>query len=114
MNVAKEGLVNVEEAIEMLEVIPDYDPGDGPKPCVHTFRGGSPFLLGAHWSLDDVRAAFQKYGVERAGENAMALGHGLAIIDETGPVFFETKHDGKVEKPPVPIREARHEIRKEN
>ena len=82
--------IPVEEAIKLLNVV-QYDPGGGVCDCVHTIRGGTGIMLGAHWDLDQTRAAFEKYGVERAGANAEAMGHGLVMEDETGPVFFETK-----------------------
>lgn len=88
--------IPLEEALARLAVIEDYDPGDGPKPCVHTFRGGSA-LLGAHWSVEEARAAMEKHGVEESGPFMQAMGHGLATMDDTGPVFFETQASGPVE-----------------
>ena len=82
--------VPVDEAVERLAVIEDYDPGDGPKPCVHTFRAGA-MLIGAHWSVEKVREAFEEHGVEESGPTMQSMGHGLAIVDDAGPVFFETK-----------------------
>lgn len=83
--------VPVEQAIERLVVIPDYDPGDGPQPCVHTFRSSPVGLLGAHWSVESARAAMEEFGVEEAGEQASAMDHRLVVIDKTGPVFFEAR-----------------------
>jgi hypothetical protein len=82
--------VPVDEAVGRLAVIPDYDCGDGPEPCVHTVRSGA-VLFGAHWSLNMARASFEKYGVAESGPEATAMGHGLVVIDVGGPVFFETK-----------------------
>lgn len=81
--------VPVEEAMERLVVIPDYDGGNGPGPSVHTFRTGSGMALGAYWSLDVVRAAMEKHGVEEAGDGMSSMGHSLVLIDDAGPVFFE-------------------------
>ena len=86
--------VPVDQAIERLAVIPDYDPGDGPKPCVHTFRGGSGMMLGAHWSVAAARAVMERYGVKESGPMATAMRHGLVVTDDTGPVFFETAEAG--------------------
>ena len=84
--------VPVDEAIDLLDIIPDYDPGDGPKPCVHTFAESGFGLLGAHWSLDDLRTLFETYGVERAGDAATAMGHGLVVLRPSrGPLFIATK-----------------------
>lgn len=91
---AEDYSVAVEEALDRLAVVEDYDPGDGEQPCVHTFRSTAIALLGAHWSVEDARAAFEKYGVAEAGEQAKAMNHGLVVIDDGGPVFFETKQDG--------------------
>lgn len=83
--------VPVDEAMERLEVIPDYDPGDGPGPCVHTFAQSAFALLGAHWSLSSVREFFEKHGVEEAGPEATAMRHGLVVVGDGRTIFFETK-----------------------
>lgn len=87
-------VVPVEEAMQRLAVIEDYDDGGGPRPCVHTFMSSSFGLMGAHWGVDDARRAFETWGVEEAGEQAQAMKHGLVCIEERSgrkvPVFFET------------------------
>lgn len=86
-------IVEVATAIELLEVIDDYDPGDGdgPGPCVHSYRGGM-FLIGAHWKLDSVRAAFEQFGVSVSEDLRMtATGHWLACKDEAGWVYFAAR-----------------------
>jgi hypothetical protein len=83
--------ISVDEAVERLVIQPDYDPGDGPQPGVHTFRSAPFGLLGAHWSVESARAAMERHGVEEAGEQARQMGHGLVVIDSTGPVFFEAR-----------------------
>lgn len=93
MSVDEKVWVTPDEAIKRLKVIEDYDQGDGPKPHVHTFATGTGMLLGAHWSVEQARVAFETYGVEEAGPNMEAMGHGLVIVrPSTGPVFFETLH----------------------
>lgn len=83
--------MTVEEAVARLAVIEAYDNGGGPAPCVHTFRVGA-LMLGAHWTVEQARAAFEEHGVAETTDPRMrALGHGLCIHDNTGPVFFETK-----------------------
>ena len=87
--------VPVEDALGRLAVIPDYDPGDGLKPCVHSFAQSAFGLLGAHWDLDSVREFFEKHGVEEAGEQAQAMRHGLVVVAREGgrtrTIFFETR-----------------------
>ena len=88
--------VTWEEALERLEIEPDYDPGGGPCPCVHTFLDGGTALLGAHWSLDDVKAAADDYGIEESGPSATAMHHGLVILtDNIGPLFLATKQEAE-------------------
>lgn len=84
-------LVPVTEAMERLAVIPDYDPGDGEKPCVHTFAQSNIGLLGAHWSLTEVREFFGAHGVEESGPAATAMSHGLVAMGDGRTIFFETK-----------------------
>lgn len=81
--------VPVDEAISRLAVVEDYDPGDGPQSCVHTFRAGG-ILVGAHWPVSKVREAFEKWGASESGPVMQGMSHGLAIVDDVGPVFFET------------------------
>ncbi len=84
--------LTVEEAMQRLDVIDDYDPGDGPKPCVHTLRSpGVGMAIGAHWSLQNVRALMEKFGVAESGQNAEQMGHGLVVIDDVSPLFLATK-----------------------
>lgn len=82
--------VPVDEAVARLDVTEDYDCGNGPEPCVHTFRETAFGLLGAHWSVEEARAMMEKHGVEESGPAATGMNHGLVVIDENGPVFFET------------------------
>ena len=83
--------LTVDEAMNRLAVIPDYDPGTGPGPCVHSFREAGFGLIGAHWYINDARKAMEEHGVEVSGDQAQAMHHGLVVIDKAGPIFFETK-----------------------
>lgn len=85
--------LTVEEAMSRLVVVEDYDPGgtEGPGPCVHTFRETPFAMLGAHWRIADAKALMEKYGVEEAGPQAAAAGHGVVVTDDRGPVFFEAR-----------------------
>lgn len=83
--------VSVEDAMARLDVIPDYDPGDGPQPCVHTFAQAAFGLLGAHWDLPSVYAWFVAHGVEESGETATAMGHGLVSMGDGRTLFFATR-----------------------
>jgi hypothetical protein len=83
--------LSVEDALARLDIIEDYDPGDGPQPCVHTVRDAGFGLLGAHWSVANARKLMEKHGVSESGPQAQAGNHGVAVIDEDGPLFFATK-----------------------
>lgn len=95
---ASEYAVPAEEALERLEVIPDYDNGSGPGPCVHSFAASGIGLLGAHWRLEEVRALFEREGVEQAGPGMTGMRHGLVCVFEDDgrqrTLFFETKFTG--------------------
>ena len=85
-------LVPIDDAMARLIVTEDYDAGNGPEPCVHTFLNGAGVLLGAHWSVTRVREEIEKYGVEEAGPGACSTGHCLVILRErTGPLFIEAR-----------------------
>jgi hypothetical protein len=84
--------VPIEDAVALLDVIPDYDCGNGPEPCVHTFVDAPFGQLGAHWSLTDLRAQMERLGVERAGDMARKAGHGLVVRRPgLGPLFIATR-----------------------
>lgn len=76
----KEAKLNVEDAIKM---IPDTED-------IHTFVNPSGMLLGADWSREDIIEAFNKYGVQRSGEQAVRMKHGLVFHDGNKHVFVET------------------------
>ena len=87
--------VSVEDAMQRLDVQPDYDAGGGPGPHVHTFAQAGFALVGANWGLDDIRALIEAHGVEQAGEQATAMGHALVVIrpEPFGPLFLATKEE---------------------
>lgn len=88
--------VPLDDAMARLDVLPDYDAGSGPEPCVHTFAESGFGLLGAHWPVDSLRDLMAEHGVETAGEAATAMGHGLVVLRPSphGPLFIATK-DGE-------------------
>lgn len=85
--------VPVEEAMQRLAVQEDYDCGNGPEPCVHTFADSAIGLLGAHWDLPSAEAFMREWGVQQAGPAASATNHGLVVVAENGKrtIFFETR-----------------------
>lgn len=86
--------VPVDDALERLDVIPDYDAGNGPEPCVHTFAQSGFGLLGAHWDLSSAEAFMREWGVEEAGPEAKASGHGLVVVacgERPRTIFFATR-----------------------
>lgn len=84
--------LTVEEAMARLAVIPDYDSGDGSGPHVHCQTNPAPGLfMGAHWSVADVRALFQKHGAEEPGPMATGMGYGVVSLTPRGPRFFATR-----------------------
>lgn len=86
--------VSIEVALEMLEIIDDYDAGNGPEQCVHTYRQGpAGMMIGAHWSLEKVKAEIAERGIELSGPVAAGMGHRLVLKDETGVVFIATKKE---------------------
>ncbi len=81
--------LTVDDALDQLVILPDYDPGTGPQPCVHTFRTGG-MMLGAHWTIEKVEAAMKLCGVARLLAGGW-MGHDLLVVDSTGPVLFESQ-----------------------
>lgn len=77
----KRVILDKADAIAML---PDGD-------TVHTFRQGGPCLIGADWDRNDMIKAINKYDVEITGEQARAMNHGMALYDDIGWLFIETK-----------------------
>lgn len=79
------------EAIARLVVIPDYDDGQGSRPCVHTIRdrpGG--MALGAHWGREELVALIEEIGGAEETEGlSRAIGHRLRIWDKTSWLYLE-------------------------
>lgn len=70
---------------EAMALLPDT-------PKIHTYRESSVALLGADWSRRDlVQAMKEAPEIHETGVAAQAFGHGMAIFDEHGPLFIETK-----------------------
>lgn len=91
----------VGEALALLEVVEGYDAGGGPGRCVHTFVQGGFALVGAHWYLAEVEAAFRRWGARESGAMAAGLGHGVCVVEGDRTVFFQTRTGA-----PVPRVEA--------
>lgn len=61
-------------------------PGD----TVHAIRDAGPALIGGDWSRKQVLALIKKHGAELAGPQASAMNHAVVVVDNAGPVWFET------------------------
>lgn len=73
--------VTLEDAMGMLPA----------KDRIHTFRCGSGILVGADWDRADLFEYMDKHGVELSGPQATASNHALALVDEHGALFIETR-----------------------
>ena len=62
---------------------------------VHTFRQIGSILFGCDIEKKDIIVKIRKYGVELSGENMSGVNHGLALKDDTGWLFIETKMEEK-------------------
>ena len=74
-------ILSKEEAVSML---PEGD-------TIHTFRSVGSTLLGADCDRKELIAKFDKYEIELSGPMATQMKHGIAIRDDQGPLFIETK-----------------------
>ena len=73
--------IEYEKAIAML---PDGED-------VHTFRAnGMGMMLGADWKRESLLEKMEENEIELSGPMATGMGHGIVLIDETGPLFIET------------------------
>jgi len=70
-----------EEAIAMLR--------DGD--YIHTFRNRFGMLVGADIDRDTIVMKIIKFAPELSGETASAMGHKIALHDDIGFLFIETK-----------------------
>lgn len=83
--IEKKEFISFEQAVKML---PD-------KERIHTFRSAGPCLLGADHDrvgLIETMKRFQDK-IELSGKVATEMSHGLALIDDKGPLFIETKKE---------------------
>ncbi len=95
------------DAIRRLVVIPDYDDGKGPRPCVHTHRNTAGLLFGAHWGLEEITAAIEAAGgVEEAGPASTAMGHGLCLWHNGGWLWLESRPSEEGPADPLPIEKG--------
>ncbi len=77
--------ISLERAVSML---PDGED-------VHTFRQGGPALIGADWDRNALIKHLSKHAdkIELSGEMATSMKHGIAVIDEHGPLFIATRQE---------------------
>lgn len=81
--------LTVEQAMALLDV------KDG---RVHTFLNpGAGMLVGADWTVEQVRTCFEDNGAELSGEAATNMKHGLASRDQGRWVFFATREGSAAE-----------------
>jgi len=83
--IEKREFISFEQAIKML---PD-------KENIHTFRSTSICILGADHDRVGLIETMKKFQdkIELSGKVATGMGHGLALIDDRGPLFIETKKE---------------------
>ncbi len=74
----------------------DYDTAvamlpDGDR--IHTFRQGGLGLIGADWPREELLETIKKYpdALNETKGIAKGMGHGLVLVDDTGPLFIETQ-----------------------
>ncbi len=77
-------IVPFEQAVAML---PEGDP-------IHTFRQAGNVLLGADWPREDIIDLMRDKTVEKTGEIATRMGHGLAVQENVRDwLFIATKKE---------------------
>ena len=83
--IEKKEVISFEQAVKML---PDEE-------RIHTFRSTGPVILGADHdrvSLIETMKKFQDK-IELSGKNATAMGHGIVLTDDKGPLFIKTNKE---------------------
>lgn len=72
-------------AAEAISLLNDGD-------YIHTFRTATGMLLGCDWSRESIIEAITQFEstLELTGETARGMNHGIALLDNTGPLFIET------------------------
>lgn len=75
--------LSYEDAIKML---PEGD-------TIHTFRNVPGVLIGADWNRESILSIMKEFEktIKLSGKAATATNHGIALIDEGGLLFIETK-----------------------
>lgn len=73
---------------QALAMLPDGD-------LIHTFRQAGPAVLGCDMPREDIVQALKDGKPELGGEACTEMGHGLIVIDDTGPLFIETRKEKK-------------------
>jgi hypothetical protein len=58
---------------------------------IHSIRQAGFAMIGADWKRKEVVEHIKKHGAELAGKGATRMGHGVAVVDDNGPVFFQTR-----------------------
>lgn len=90
MNDDTRTLITFEDAVKLL---PEGD-------TIHTFRQGGFALIGADWPREALIAAMESARVaDVTGEQAQAMGHGLAITEGGSLLFIES---ARYEPSPTP------------
>jgi len=62
---------------------------------IHTFRTGGPCLIGADHEREMLLRQLKINRIELTGEVAQSMNHGIAIKDDHGWLFIETKQAEK-------------------
>ena len=82
------GLHDLDLDVLDLETAIGFLPGGD---YVHTFRRAGCTLMGAEWRRDDIISAMKAAPqIIITGDKAQSMQHGIAIVDEYGPLFIET------------------------
>lgn len=83
--IEKKEFISFEQAVKML---PDEE-------RIHTFRSVGPVILGADHDKVGLIETMKEYQdkIELSGKNATAMGHGIVLTDDKGPLFVETKKE---------------------
>ena len=58
---------------------------------IHTFRGNGPAIVGCSHEREWIIELIKKHGAELSGPMASAMNHGVALKDDHGWLFIETK-----------------------
>ena len=81
--------LHLEEVMKLLAIRQEPD-----REVVHTFVDGGIALIGADWSLEELRQQAARYPMQMAGPGATRMHHGVVLVrpdKDGGSVFLETK-----------------------